>query len=125
MTGRRVLMAALVVAAALACVPVINQLGGALAGALSLPSGGTARLAWDLCWLLLSAFLTVWLPARWSPHWPRGLAVGLAGLWIGAAAWAAWNMGSDFPTWFVAAVLIGVPIVAGAAAWLGGRRRKI
>lgn len=123
MTGRRVLLAALIVAAALACVPVLNALGGALAGALSLPSGGTARLAWDLGWLLLSAFMTVWLPARWSPHWPRGLAVGLAGLWIGAAAWAAWNMGSDFPAWFIAVVLIGVPLVAGAAAWLGASRR--
>jgi hypothetical protein len=118
-----VLLAGLAVAAALACVPVLNELGGVLAGALSLPSGGTARLAWDLGWLLLSAFLTVWLPARWSPLWPRGLAVGLAGLFIGAAAWAAWNMGSDFPTWFVAAVLVGVPIVAGAAAWMGGSRR--
>jgi hypothetical protein len=123
MTGRRVLLAALVVAFALACVPVINAVGGALASVLRLPSGGTARLAWDLGWLLLSAFMAVWLPARWSPLWPRGLAICLAGLWIGAAAWAAWNMGSDFPTWFVAAVLVGVPIVAGAAVWIGGSRR--
>ena len=123
MTGRRVLLAALVVAFALFCVPVINAVGGALASVLRLPSGGTARLAWDLGWLLLSAFMTVWLPARWSPLWPRGLAICLAGLWIGAAALAAWNMGSDFPTWFVTAVLVGVPIVVGAAVWMGGSRR--
>ncbi|WP_290890022.1 hypothetical protein [Arenimonas sp.] len=119
----RLLKTLLIVVAALACVPVLNLLGGAVAGALGLPSGGAVRLAWDLGWLLLSAFVTVWLPARWSPHWPRGLAVGLAGFWIGAAAWAAWNMGSDFPAWFIAAVLIGLPVVAGAAAWLGGSRR--
>lgn len=124
MTGRRVLIAALVVVAALASVPVINGVGSALASVMRLSSGGTARLVWDLGWLLLSAFVTVWLPARSSPLWPRGLAVGLAGLWIGAAAWAAWNMGSDFPAWFVGAVLIGVPVVAGTAAWMGGSRRK-
>lgn len=122
MKWRYVCITLLIVASALACVPAINALGGALAPAMGLPSGGHARLAWDLGWLLLSAFATVWLPARWSPLWPRGLAVGLAGLWIGAAAWAAWNMGSDFPAWFVGAVLIGVPIVACAAAWLGGSR---
>jgi hypothetical protein len=123
-TLRRVLMSTLVVAVALACVPVINGVGGALASVMRLPSGGTARLAWDLGWLLLSAFMTAWLPARWSPLWPRGLAICLAGLWIGAAAWAAWNMGSDFPTWFVAAVLVGVPVVVGAATWMGGSRQR-
>lgn len=119
----RLLKTLVIVVAALASVPLLNELGGALAVVLGLPSGGNARLAWDLGWLLVSAFVAVWLPARWSPRWPRGLAVGLASLWIGAAAWAAWNMGSDFPAWFVAAVLIGVPVVAGAAAWLGASGR--
>lgn len=123
MSGRRVLLAVLVLAAALACVPVINGVGGVLASVMRLPSGGTARLAWDLGWLLQSVFVTVWLPARWSPLWPRGLAVCLACLWLGSATWAAWNMGSDFPTWFVAALMTGVPVVAGAAAWLGASRR--
>lgn len=119
----RLLKTLLIVAAALACVPVLNPLGGALAAQLRLPSGGTARLSWDLGWLLLSAFATVWLPARWSPLWPRGLAVCLAGLLIAAAAWAAWNLGSEFPRWFVAGVLVGVPMVAGAAVALGNNRQ--
>ncbi|KFN48113.1 hypothetical protein N787_06645 [Arenimonas metalli CF5-1] len=105
--------------------PAFNALGGALADVMRLPAGGTLRLAWDLGWLLLSAFVAVWLPARGSPLWPRALALALAGLWIAAAVWAAWNLESDFPTWFVAAVLIGVPIAASAAVAVGARGRRV
>ncbi|HEU0152220.1 MAG TPA: hypothetical protein VFQ84_02615 [Arenimonas sp.] len=114
MTFRRLVLSLLLVAAALASVPAINWIGGELAAALRLPPGGTPRLAWDLGWLLLSAWVAVFSVARWSPLWPRGLALALGGLLFAASVWAAWNMGGDFPGWFVTGVLVGTAL---AATW--------
>lgn len=110
-----------VLAAGVACVPALNAAGGIAAKALGLPAGGHPRLAWDLGWLLLSVFAAAWLPARWSPLWPRGLALGLTIVLIASACWAAYRLGADFPQWFVACVLIGVPVAAGAALALARR----
>lgn len=113
------------VLAGVACVPALNLLGGELASALALPRGGNPRLAWDLGWLLLSVFAAVWLPARWSPLWPRGLALGLSAVLVGGIAWAAWTMGADFPRWFVAALLVGTPTAAGLALAIAARGRTV
>ena len=117
----KALQALAVVIAGVACVPALNGLGGELASALALPRGGGPRLAWDLGWLLLSLFAAVWLPARWSPLWPRGLALGLSALLVAGIAWAAWTMGADFPPAFVAALLVGAPLAAGAALAIATR----
>ncbi|MBW8369032.1 MAG: hypothetical protein K0M70_14385 [Arenimonas sp.] len=102
-------------AVALACLPTLNWLGGTLAAALRLPAGGNPRLAWDMGWLLASVFAATWLPARLSPLWPRRVAVGLASVLMAAAVWAVWTMGEDFPPWFRAALLVGLPTTAAAA----------
>lgn len=117
----RALATMAVLVAGVACMPTLNHAGGMLAAALGLPVGGHARLAWDLGWLLLSVFAAVWLPARWSPLWPRGFALGLSLMLVAGACWAAFGMGADFPHWFVAGVLIGVPLVASAALALARR----
>ena len=111
--------------ASLACVPGLNLLGGELALALALPRGGGPRLAWDLGWLLVSVFAAVWVPARWSPLWPRVLALGLSVLMVGGIAWAAWTMGADYPLWFVAALLVGAPLAAGAALVIAARAGRV
>lgn len=118
----RALASLAVLLAGVACVPALNTAGGALAAAGGFAAGGTLRLAWDLGWVLLSVFVAVWLPARWSPLWPRGLALGLAVVLVGAAAWAAWTMGGDFPRGFVAALVVGAPIAAAAAMVAAARR---
>lgn len=118
---RLLLKTTAVLAVALACLPTLNWLGGTLAAALQLPPGGNPRLAWDMEWLLVSVFAAVWLPARHSPLWPRGIALFMASLMMAAAVWAAWTMGADFPSWFCAALLIGLPLVATAAIALGRR----
>jgi hypothetical protein len=118
----RALASLAVLLAGVACVPALNTAGGALASALGFAAGGTLRLAWDLGWLLLSVFAAVWLPARWSPLWPRGLALGLSIVLVGAVAWAAWTMGGDFPRGFVAALVVGAPVAAAAAMVIAARR---
>ena len=118
---RPLLQITAVLAAALACLPVLNWMGGTLAAALQLPPGGNPRLAWDIGWLLVSLFAAVWLPAQHPPLWPRGIALFMTSLMMAAAVWAAWTMGADFPTWFCAALLIGLPLVATAAITLGRR----
>ncbi len=121
MKGGRLMLAVAALAVGVASVPALNWAGGTLAAVLGLPVGGNARLAWDLVWLLLSVMAAVWLPARWSPLWPRALALCLAALLMGGLCWAAWRLGGDFPRWFVAALLMGVPVAAGAG-WVLARR---
>lgn len=111
-------------AAGVACVPALNTAGGALAAALGFAAGGTLRLTWDASWVLLSVFAAVWLPARWSPLWPRGLALGVAVVLLGGVAWAAWTMGGDFPRGFIAALVVGAPIAAAVAMVIAARRLR-
>lgn len=117
----RALASLAVLLAAGACVPALNNAGGALASALGFAAGGTLRLAWDAGWVLLSVFAAVWLPARWSPLWPRGLALCLSVLLVGGVAWSAWTMGADFPRGFVVALLVGAPIAAAVAMVIAAR----
>ena len=124
----RALASLAVLLAGVACVPALNTAGGTLAAALGLAAGGTLRLAWDLGWVLLSVFAAVWLPARWSPIWPRGLALGMSVVLVGAVAWDAWTMGGDFPRGFVVALVVGAPLAAAVAmviAARGIRRRNV
>lgn len=103
----------LAVVLALAALVLANFAGGQLAAWLRLPDGGTARLAWDLAWLHAACWLALWLLLRLPSVAPRAHALVGAGALFGVALWAAWEMGGDFPVWFVAGVLLAAPLQLG------------
>jgi hypothetical protein len=83
---------------------------------------GEPRLAWDLAWTVLGGVAATAFASRYAPAWPC-LHGGL--IWamiVGASAYAAWDVGNDFPFWFVATLLLSLPVQA-LGIWLGTRCR--
>lgn len=100
---------------AVIAVPAVNLAGGGLAGLLHLPSGGDARLAYDLAWLCLAGvagsavMVGVAAMAKTAHAWAFFALYLALGLYVVVAAW------DDFPRWFTLACLLALP----AQAWLG------
>lgn len=113
----------LLLALAAAAFVVANQCGGALASLLRLPPGGAGRLGWDLAWTLAAGALALWIVARWAPVVARAQAM-LAWLALAAlAVWAVANLGAEFPLWFDAGLLLGLPVLGWWAwRWAGSPR---
>lgn len=109
---------------ALACVALVavNLAGGWLGDVLRLPQG-TVHLAWDLGWVWIAGVLAAWLVARLAPRALRMHVSVWAVLLLGVAIAATWQVG-DWPRWFVAGIVLGVPLQAWLGAWLALRRRR-
>lgn len=113
----RVLRSLLAFVLALALLPLVNLAGGELADRFDLAGGGTGRLAWDLGWLLVSVLSSTWLLVKLAPCAPRPHALVWSALLFAMALLAVMRLGEDFPRWFIAGLLPGVPL----HAWLGFR----
>lgn len=109
---------------ALACVPALNQAGGALAAALALPAGGHARLGWDLAWWALSVATAQWVVARWAPVAARVQAAVFFLAVIALSGWALWTLGGDFPRAFLLAAGLGTPLAMGLGNAVARRGRR-
>lgn len=93
-------------------------LSGEIATRLGLPAGGEFRLAWDLGGIVMPAWLAFVIAARLAPFAPRRHVSALLSMLMAAALWIVWRMGTDYPGWFNAGLLLSLP----AAAWLVLRR---
>ncbi|QQP94937.1 hypothetical protein [Lysobacter enzymogenes] len=92
-----------------------NWSGGELAARLGLPPGGDARLAWDLTWTVAAGALALWIVARWTPA-ARAQAMFAWVLLAALTVWAVATLGSEYPSWFDAALLLALPLL-GVLAW--------
>jgi hypothetical protein len=100
---------------------MVSGAGGWIAPWVGL-ADGEARLAWDLGWTILGGFAATAFASRYAPTMPW-LHGGLVWVMIvGASAYAAWDVGNDFPFWFVATLIGSLP-VQGLGIWLGARCR--
>ncbi|WP_254622104.1 hypothetical protein [Stenotrophomonas sp. GbtcB23] len=80
------------------------------------------RLAWDLGWTILGGIAATAFAARYAPMWPY-VHGGVVWVLIAAASvFAAWDLGSDYPFWFVVTLLVSLPVQA-IGIWLGARYR--
>lgn len=108
---------------ALAALVLVNLAGARVSDAIP-ALAGDARLAADLAWLWLGGLAAAWLAAALAPV-AKGLhlLVLFAAVGVVAIRWAlgAWG---DFPAWFTIGVLAGLPLQAGAGAWLERTRRR-
>lgn len=107
---------------ACAALMLANLAGGWLGDLLRLPQGAL-HLAWDLGWVWVAGILAAWLVARLALRAPRAHVVAWTVLMLGIAITAAWQVG-DWPAWFVAGVVLGVPLQAWLGAWPVLRRRR-
>jgi hypothetical protein len=104
-------------AMALACVIVVavNQGGGELAGLLGFPHGGDRRLAWDLGWVVVAGVLATWVLVKLAARAPRIHALVFFAAMLCVAVWGVMQLGDDWPRWFSAGILLGLPF----EVWLG------
>ena len=117
MPTRTTLMLRSVLALALAilAIPVVNLAGGELAGLLSLPRGGDARLGYDLLWVFLAGLAGSTLMVGVAAVAKTAHAWTIFAIYLGLDAYAAVLAWDDFPRWFTLACLLTLP----AQVWLG------
>jgi hypothetical protein len=112
----------LAMASALAVLLLVNLAGGALADRTGSPAAGEARLAWDLGWFFVAGSLAAWTVAKLAPRAPRLHVAAFFALVTGVLAVV--RLGDDWPHWFSAGILIGLPLQAGLGGWWALRDRK-
>jgi hypothetical protein len=83
---------------------------------------GEVRLAWDLGWTILGGIAATAFAARYAPMWPYAHGGVVWVLIAAASVFAAWDLGSDYPFWFVVTLLVSLPVQA-IGIWLGARYR--
>ncbi|WP_313345131.1 hypothetical protein [Stenotrophomonas sp.] len=119
--AKTVVLSVLSVVVALFVLGMINGAASWLAGWIGLGEG-EPRLAWDLAWTLLGGVAATAFAARYAPAWPYVHGGVVWALIAAASVYAAWDLGNDFPFWFVVVLLVSLPFQA-AGIWLGARYR--
>ncbi len=120
-TAKTVVLSVLCVVVALFVLGMVSGAGGWIAPWLGLGEG-EVRLAWDLGWTILGGVAATAFAARCAPKWPYAHG-GVVWILIAAASvYAAWDLGSDYPFWFVVTLLVSLPVQA-VGVWLGARYR--
>jgi hypothetical protein len=119
--AKTVVLSVLSVVVALFVLGMVSSAAGWIAGWIGLGEG-ELRLAWDLAWTIIGGVAATTFAARYAPAWPY-VHGGVVWVLIAAAsAYAAWDLGNDFPFWFVVTLLVSLPFQA-AGIWLGARYR--
>lgn len=120
--AKTVVLSVLCVVVALFVLGMVSGAAGWIAPWIGLGDGGQARLAWDLGWTILGGIAATAFAARYAPTL-RYVHGGVVWAVIASASvYAAWDLGSDFPFWFVLVLLLSLPLQA-AGIWLGARYR--
>ncbi|MDQ1064475.1 hypothetical protein B8X02_00430 [Stenotrophomonas rhizophila] len=120
-TAKTVVLSVLCVVVALFVLGMVSGAGGWIAPWLGLGEG-EVRLAWDLGWTILGGIAATAFAARYAPMWPYAHGGVVWVLIAAASVFAAWDLGSDYPFWFVVTLLVSLPVQA-IGIWLGARYR--
>ncbi len=120
--AKTVVLSILCVVVAVFVLGMVSGAAGWIAPWIGLGEGGQARLAWDLAWTILGGVAATAFAARYAPNAPYMHGGVVWAVIAAASVYAAWDLGSDFPFWFVTVLLIALPFQA-AGIWLGARYR--
>jgi hypothetical protein len=120
--AKTVVLSILCVVVAVFVLGMVSGAAGWIAPWIGLGEGGQARLAWDLGWTILGGVAATAFAARYAPTAPYVHGGVVWAVIAAASVYAAWDLGSDFPFWFVTVLLIALPFQA-AGIWLGARYR--
>jgi hypothetical protein len=110
-------------ALAFAVVVLVTQGGGELGDFAGFPGGGEPRLAFDLCCVFVAGLAGAWVAVRLAPCAPRAHAAAFFAAMLAVAVLGVLQLGDDWPRWFSAGVVLGVPLQVGLGAWWALRRR--
>lgn len=119
------LLSLLAFAGALLALALVTTVASWLPPLLGLHGNGTMQLGFDLAFTVLGGIAAIGFAAYYAPGWPRSHGVAVWLLVAAASLWAAWDMGSDFPRWFVLLLIISLPLQLGGGLWIGARRLRI
>lgn len=125
-TSRRwtiALRSVLALALAIAAIPAVNLSGAWISEhLLGLPSGGTLRLAVDLCWVFMAGVAGAWLMVAIAAVAKSAHAWVLFAIYLAADLHGAITMGDDFPRWFVIGFIALLPLQVWLGWWLAMRK---
>lgn len=119
--ARTVVLSVLSVVVALFVLGMVSGIAGWTAPWVGL-GDSQLRLAWDLAWTILGGVAATAFAARYAPNAPYVHGGVVWFLIAGASAFAAWDLGNDFPFWFVVTLLVSLPVQA-VGIWIGARYR--
>lgn len=102
---------------AVATMVLANHAGGAFADLTGFPQGNASRLAWDLGCFFVAGAVATGVCAGLAPRAPRAHALVFIALLLVVIVLGVARLGSDWPRWFSAGLLLGLPL----QAWLGLR----
>lgn len=120
--AKSVVLSVLCVVVALFVLGMLSGAAGWIAPWIGLGEGGQASLAWDLAWTILGGTAATAFAARYAPNAPYVHGGVVWAVIAAASVYAAWDLGSGFPFWFVLVLLLSLPFQA-AGIWLGARYR--
>lgn len=120
--AKTVVLSALCVVVALFVLGMLSGAAGWMAPWIGLGGDGQARLGWELAWTILGGLAATAFAARYAPTAPYVHGGVVWAVIAAASVYAAWDLGRDFPFWFVLVLLISLPFQA-AGIWLGARYR--
>lgn len=118
------LLSLLALGGALLALVLVTTVASWLPPLIGVRGGGAVQLGWDLAFTVLGGIAAVAFAVYHAPCWPRTHGVAIWLLLAAASLWAAWDMGNDFPRWFVLLLVLSLPLQLGSGLWLGSRRSR-
>lgn len=116
------LFSLLALAGALLALVLVTTVASWLPPLIGVHAGGAVQLGWDLSFTVLGGIAAVAFASYHAPCWPRSHGMGIWLLLAIASLWAAWDMGNEFPRWFVFSLIASLPFQLYLGLVAGQRR---
>lgn len=121
---KTLLLSLLALAGALVVLTLVTNTASWLPPLLGLALGNPAQLGWDLAFTVLGGIGAVAFATWYAPCWPRSHGAFIWALIALGSLYGVWQLGSDFPSWFVGGLLASLPVQLGLGGFIGGQRRR-
>lgn len=119
---KTILFSLLALGGALLALVLVTTVASWLPPLIGVHAAGAVQLGWDLAFTVLGGIAAVAFASHYAPCWPRSHGVAIWLLLAVASLWAAWDMGNDFPRWFVFSLLASLPFQLYLGLVAGQRR---